>query len=389
MEERETTVPRISRDDAPAAAPATGDMGRDGAGASAREAEAVALPAGMRDPKAFAPSPYRAAWWLPGPHGQTVAGRYLRRPRDVEIRRERVDTPDGDFLDLEWVRVPSARVADDAPLALVIHGLEGSGRSTYVLETCRALARAGIRSVALNFRSCSGEMNRALRFYHAGETGDVAFLAGRLAEREGRPIGAVGYSLGGNILLKHLGEQGDAARGTIAAAVAVSVPFDLAAGSEKLESSLMGRLYTRIFVRSLQAKFAAKAERLAGLCDAGAVRRARSFREFDDAGTARVHGFRDVDHYYADSSSGPFLARVRVPTLIVHAEDDPFVDARSMPRAAVAANPWLAAAFTRDGGHVGFLGGAPWAPTFWAEGEAARFLAPYLHRGLAAAGAAG
>lgn len=346
------------------------------------EGETVSLPDGVRDPKSFAATPFHPAWWLPGPHGQTVAGRYLRTPRDVEIRRERVDTPDGDFLDLDWVRVPAAEVAEDAPLALVIHGLEGSGRSTYVLETCRALAGRGIRSVALNFRSCSGEMNRALRFYHAGETGDVGFLADLLSRREGRPIGAVGYSLGGNILLKLLGERGDAARETIEAAVAVSVPFDLSAGSDKLDASLMGRLYTRVFVRSLQAKFAAKADRLAGTCNAEAVRNARSFREFDDAGTARLHGFRDVADYYASSSSGPFLPRVRVPTLVVHAEDDPFVDARSMPRGAVAANPWLASAFTRKGGHVGFISGPPWAPSFWAEGEAARFLASYLH-GLA------
>jgi predicted alpha/beta-fold hydrolase len=357
MEARETTAPRISP--------------------HAGEGEA-GLPAGERDPKAFAASPYHAAWWLPGPHAQTVAGRYLRTPRDVAVRRERVDTPDGDFLDLDWVRVPSTPVPDDAPLCLVLHGLEGSGRSTYVLETCRALARHGIRAVALNFRSCGGEMNRALRFYHAGETEDVAFLVDLLAAREGRPIGAVGYSLGGNILLKHLGERGEAARGSVRAAVGVSVPFDLSAGGDQLEASFMGRVYGRVFVRSLQAKFAAKADRLAGICDAEAVRRARSLRELDAAATARVHGFRDVAHYYSSSSSGQFLPRVRVPTLVVHAEDDPFVDRRSIPHAAVAANPWLAAAFTAHGGHVGFIGGPPWAPRFWAEAEAARFLAARL-----------
>lgn len=333
----------------------------------------------MTDPKSFVPTPFRPAWWLPGPHAQTIGGRYLRPVRGVCYRRERVDTPDGDFLDLDFATVEGLPVPDapGIPAVLVIHGLEGSAASAYVLETCRQLARRGIRSVATNFRSCSGEPNRLARLYHAGDTGDVEWVLRLLAARfPGAPLGAVGFSLGANQLLKYLGERG---RETpLRAAVAVSVPYDLAAGADKLDATVMGRLYTAVFLRSLKAKYQAKRALLGGAYDDARVLAARTFREFDDAATAPLHGFRDAAHYYGSSSSGRFLSRVRVPTLLVHAEDDPFVPAGAMPYAAVRDNPCLAAAFTAEGGHVGFIGGLPWAPTFWAEAEAARFLEPYL-----------
>lgn len=325
----------------------------------------------------FVPRPFHPARWLPGPHAQTVAGKYLRPRTGVRYRRERVETPDGDFLDLDFATVhgSSARApGNDAPLALVIHGLEGSSESAYVLETCRTLWDAGVRPVAMNFRSCSGVPNRLPRFYHAGETGDAGFVLDLLAARNpGVPLAAVGFSLGANVLLKYLGERGDGA--LLAAAAAISVPFDLGAGADKLDASPMGRLYTGIFVRSLQRKFREKGAAMDGRCDARAVLAARSFREFDDAATARLHGFGGVDDYYGRSSSAQFLPSVRVPTLIVHAEDDPFVPGDAIPRDAIRANPRLTAAITAHGGHVGFIAGAPWRPEFWAEAEAARFVA--------------
>jgi predicted alpha/beta-fold hydrolase len=326
----------------------------------------------------FVPRPFVPAWWLPGPHAQTVAGRYLRPATGVRYRRERIDTPDGDFLDLDFASVPGTRAPrEDAPVALVVHGLEGSAQSAYVLETCRALWDRGIRAVAMNFRSCGGEPNRLPRFYHAGETGDIAFVLDWLAERySGVPLAAVGFSLGANVLLKHLGERGESAR--VRAAAAISIPFDLAAGSEKLWSNLAGRLYTGIFVRSLQRKYRQKGALMGGLCDEWRAFSARSFSEFDDAVTAPLHGFRGVDDYYGSSSSGQFLPRIRIPTLLIHAEDDPFVPADAIPRDAIAANPHLSAAITDRGGHVGFLSGSPIRPKFWAEAEAARFLADTL-----------
>jgi hypothetical protein len=324
----------------------------------------------------FVPRPFEPAWWLPGPHAQTVAGRYVRPTTGVRYRRERIDTPDGDFVDLDFATVPGSprpAPADDAPLVLVVHGLEGSAESAYVLETCRALWDRGIRSVAMNFRSCSGEPNRLPRFYHAGDTGDIGFVLGLLAGRNpGVPLGAVGFSLGANVLLKYLGEQGSASR--VRAAAAISIPFDLGAGADKLQSRWTGRLYTRIFIRSLQRKYREKGELMRDACDERLVFAARSFREFDDAATARLHGFAGVDDYYGSSSSHQFLSRIRVPALLVHAEDDPFVPAEAIPHATIAGNPCLTPAITPQGGHVGFIAGPPWRPHFWAEAEAARFV---------------
>lgn len=334
----------------------------------------------MTDLVPFTPRPFRPAWWLPGAHAQTIAGRYVRPPHGVHYRRERTETPDGDFLDLDFATVEGRRVdADDAPLCLVVHGLEGSAQSSYVLETCRALAEYGIRAVAINFRSCSGELNRTARFYHAGDTDDLAFVLDGLAARfPSASLVAVGFSLGANQLLKYLGERGEQSR--LRAAVAVSVPFDLGRGADKLWASFMGRMYTRHFVGRLVGKYRRKREATGDRLpspelDAARILGSRSFREFDDALTSRLHGFRDADDYYTTSSSARFLHGIRVPTLLVQALDDPFVDAAALPYAAIDGNPMLLKAFVPHGGHVGFIAGPPGRPRFWAEREAARFLA--------------
>jgi predicted alpha/beta-fold hydrolase len=329
--------------------------------------------------KAFVPRPFRPARWLPGAHGQTIAGRYLRERTGVHYRRERMETEDGDFVDLDWATVDGFELPATAPLVLLVHGLEGSANSSYMLESCRALAQNGLRAVAMNFRSCSGEPNRALRFYHAGDTADLAavlrHLRGRVADVA---FGAMGFSLGANVLLKYLGERGDGS--AVRAAVGISVPFDLMAGAEYMDASFMGRKYTEVLLRSLRRKFAERAAEIGERCDAPRALGSRSFRDFDDAVTARLHGFLDVADYYGRSSSAQFLPSIRVPTLLVHAADDPFVPPHVIPRAAVEANPSLAAVFTEHGGHVGFIQGKPWAPEFWAEREGARFLAERLPR---------
>lgn len=327
--------------------------------------------------KAFVPRPFRPARWLPGRHGQTIAGRYLRTPAGVRYRRERMETEDGDFVDLDWATVDGFELPPHSPLVLLVHGLEGSANSSYILETSRALAAAGLRAVAMNLRSCSGEPNRTLRFYHAGDTADLAAVFRHLREREPEaPFGAVGFSLGGNVLLKYLGERGEGS--AVRAAVGVSVPFDLMAGAVYMDGSFMGRIYTEAMLRSLRRKFSEKAERIGDRCDAPRALASRSFRDFDDAVTARLHGFRDMADYYGQSSSRQFLPSIRVPTLLLHSADDPFVPPHVIPREAVAANPSLTAVFTEHGGHVGFIQGTPWAPEFWAESEAARFLAERL-----------
>ena len=324
----------------------------------------------------FQPEPFRAAWWLPGAHAQTIAGRALRPLDLMPLTRERLDTPDGDFVDLDFTPEPALH-ARNRPIVLVLHGLEGSARRGYAWLTYRELARSGIRAVGLNFRSCSGEPNRLPRFYHSGDTDDVRHVAAVLRGRyPDRPLGAIGFSLGGNALLKYLGEEGDAS--LVRGAVAVSVPYDLDAGERHLAQDPVSRVYVRHFLKSLRAKAAAKESALRDHCDFERVMGARSFREFDDAATAPLHGFDSAVDYYTRSSSIRFLDRVRVPTLLVHALDDPFLPPESLPRDALAANPFLQPAWTPRGGHVGFIGGSPRRPEFWAERQAAAFLAATL-----------
>ena len=323
----------------------------------------------------FPVPPFRPAGWLPGPHAQTIAGRYLRASGPLTFRRERIETGDGDFVDLDF---PATGVTD-GPVVLLLHGLEGSARRGYAIETYLALARLGIRAVGLNFRSCSGELNRTARFYHSGDTDDIRMVVRLLAARyPDVPRGAIGFSLGGNALLKFLGEESEGACGLVSAACAISVPYDLGAGADALASTRIGRFYTRLFVRSLLAKADAKGSLVDGACDMTRVRTARSFRDFDDAATAPLHGFRSAQDYYDRSSSSAFIPHIRVPTLLIHALDDPFLPAASFPAAAAAANPAVTALVTAKGGHVGFIGGSPWNPVFWAEARAAEFLAGHL-----------
>jgi uncharacterized protein len=318
---------------------------------------------------------FTAPWWLPSPHGQTIGGRVLRRPPAFELTRERWTTPDDDFVDLDF----GPRISPDAPIVLLLHGLEGSAQRGYAINTYRELAARGIASVGLNFRSCSGEPNRAARFYHSGETEDIRFVLRTLRERfHDVAIGAVGFSLGGNALLKYLGEEGDAARALVNAAAAVSVPYELGTGADHLDQSAMGRFYARVFIKPLVEKMMAKQGVLPSSCDLERAQRAASFREFDDAITAPLHGFSGADDYYTRSSSAQFIPAIRIPTLLLHAEDDPFLPVEAFPARQVEANPLITASVQREGGHVGFIYGSPLAPRFWAEENAAQYLGSKL-----------
>lgn len=328
----------------------------------------------------FRPTAFAPPRWLASAHAQTIGGKLLRPLPAVPLHRERIELADGDFLDLDFVDPEAVGGAPDAPLALVLHGLEGSARRAYALLTYQALARRGIQGVGLNFRGCSGELNRTARFYHSGETGDALHVLETLRARfPARRVGAVGFSLGGNVLLKLLGELGDDAAGLIDAAATVSVPFDLSAGSRGLEVGAVNRLvYTRYFMRMLRAKADAKRALLEEAIDLDTVLGTNTLRGFDEHATAPLHGFDDAEDYYARSSSRGFLPHIRTPTLLIQSGDDPFQPAGALPHDEVAANPFLIPAFTPGGGHVGFVEGTPWAPRFWAEEEAARFLGAAL-----------
>ena len=304
---------------------------------------------------------------------QTLLGKALRGGADIALRRERWTTPDGDFIDLDFAPDPDER----GPVAVVLHGLEGNSRRGYCLEAYRALGEQGIAAVGMNFRACSGEPNLRARAYHSGETGDLSFVLAGLRERFGdRVLLAVGYSLGGNVLLKYLGEHGDEEPAGLAGAVAVSVPYDLDAGARRLETTFFGRqLYSRYFLRSLIAKTRLKTHLLDDVVELERVWDAESIRAVDEALTAPLHGFADATDYYRRSSSSGFLPRIRVATLLLHSLDDPFLAPEAVPQRAMAENPWLFPVMTERGGHVGFVSGSLTRPRFWAEQSAARFLA--------------
>lgn len=313
--------------------------------------------------------PFRPAWWCPGPHAQTLWGALLRRTPRVEVRRERWDTPDGDFLDIDRLDGPPG-----SPLLLILHGLEGSSRSTPVLGLLAGARCLRWRAAAMNFRSCSGEPNRLPRSYHGGETGDLTWVVERLAGEEPEtPLFCVGFSLGGNVLLKYLGERGDAAPRQVRAAAAISTPFDLAASARWLASG-PGALYTRRLVASLRRKTLNKLQRYPGLVDRKAVLKVQTLEQFDNAVTAPVHGFANADAYWAASSSLQFLAGIRRPTLLINALDDPFYPGRLLPVREASANPNLRAVFPSHGGHMGFLSGfIPGLSRPWAEAQTLAF----------------
>lgn len=323
----------------------------------------------------FSTAMFRPSPWAPGPHLQTLLARILRSPNGLVYTRERMTTPDGDFVDLDWGPDPGR----EAPIVLVLHGLEGCSRRGYVRNVCEELSTRGVWPVALNFRGCSGEPNRKDTFYHSGATDDPRHVLERIRERHpDRRLGAVGFSLGGNILLKLMGERPDGGEGWVDAAVAMSVPYDLSAGCALLERSSMGRAYSEYFLRSLKRKVRSKESQLSRKLDVHAVYGARTLRRFDDLLTAPLHGFDDAEHYYHVSSSSRFLPGIGVPTLLIHAEDDPFLPPESIPVVEARANAHVDLVLRPLGGHVGFLQGTPWKPRFWADETAAEYLAVRL-----------
>jgi hypothetical protein len=292
------------------------------------------------------PSAFRPAWWLPGPHLQTLWPRVARQPVPPPVRCERLELPDGDFVDLAWT-------LGSGPLVAVFHGLQGSLQSPYAAGVLGALDRAGMRAVLMHFRGCSGAPNRLARAYHSGDTGDIGHLMAQV-----RPQAAVGFSLGGNALLKYLGEQGDACG--LQAAVAVSPPLVLSVGADRLRQGF-SRLYQHHLLDLLKAAAQAKSVPLPPGIDRARMRAARDFWQFDDAWTAPLHGFADVHQYYAQSSARPFLRHIAVPTQVLHSRDDPFYTPAVLPDAGEL-SPQVTLELSERGGHVGFVqaGGRSW-----------------------------
>jgi uncharacterized protein len=309
------------------------------------------------------PGRYRAPAWLPGAHAQTLYAALLAPTPRVRYRRERWETPDGDFVDVDWVANESsrnaltqhARAASDTPLLALFHGLEGCSASPYAHALMAEVQAAGWRGAVMHFRGCSGEVNQRPRAYHSGDSVELHWMLCRLAAAADGPLFAVGVSLGGNVLLKWLGEQGAAAHSLVAAAAAVSAPVDLMAAGDALARGF-NMIYTRAFLRTLRRKSAAMLERHPGLFDAERVRAARTLREFDDAVTAPLHGFAGTDDYWRRASSKPWLSSIEVPTLIINARNDPFMPSAALPDLSDLADA-VTAEFPDEGGHVGFVSG--------------------------------
>jgi predicted alpha/beta-fold hydrolase len=295
---------------------------------------------------------YRAPWWLPGGHLQTIYPYFVLRQSPPPYRRERWETPDRDFIDLDWV----AGTPDHAPLVALFHGLEGGSGSHYAAALMRAVARRQWRGVAVHFRGCSGEPNRLARAYHSGDAEEIDWILRRLCALDPVvPLFAAGVSLGGNALLKWLGREQGSACGVIDAAAAISSPVDLMRAGDLLSSGV-NRLYGNNFLRTLRRKSLEKLKRLPAPYDARAVRSARTLRAFDNVVTAPLHGFRDTDDYWTRASSKPDLRRIAVPTLIVHARNDPFLPGRYLPGSdEVSASVTLD--YPSGGGHTGFASG--------------------------------
>lgn len=320
--------------------------------------------------------PYRPAWFVPGRHLRTLWGKFVRRRPRVPATVERWTTPDDDVLFVHRLEGPPG-----SPRLVLLHGLEGSPNSHYARGLLARAHALGWSAVALVFRTCGGTMNRTRRFYHSGETTDLDFVVRRLtSEAPDVPIVMAGFSLGGNVLLKWLGEHSGDVPSTVRAAAAVSVPYDLARGSRYINQGF-ARLYERHFLRSLVRKAGEKRERFPDIAPEVDLATLRTMWEFDDAITAPVHGFRDATDYYERSSSLRWLDRIRVPTLLVSAADDPFLprDVLDDVRAAATSNAALHCEFPDAGGHVGFIAGTlPWRPLYWAEWRVMEFLSTHL-----------
>jgi predicted alpha/beta-fold hydrolase len=309
------------------------------------------------------PSAFRPAWWLHGAHAQTLWPSLFRRRPPLRVSRERVELADGDFIDLSVTE-------DPGPAVLVIHGLEGNLRSHYAAALVADLAAAGFRAVFMHLRGCSGEPNRLPRTYHSGATDDLVAVLDHLARRpEGPAVAAVGFSLGGNLLLKHLGESYQT---PLQAAVAVSVPFVLRDAMLRLEIG-MSRLYQRYLLERLKSSYRAKFTRMRSPLSVD-LDQIGNFFEYDDRITAPLNGFCGAEEYYAQCSCRRFLSRIRVNTLILHAADDPFMFRHSVPGAAELGTG-IALELAEHGGHVGFVSGLlPWRPRYWLEGRIIEFL---------------
>ncbi|CAB1275733.1 hydrolase [Candidatus Nitrosacidococcus tergens] len=311
-------------------------------------------------------SDFQAPWWLSNPHLQTIWGaRFRTRPKTL-LLWERLELPDGDFLDLTWSG------QGKGPIVIILHGLEGSYRSRYASGMLTAIAYQGWRGVLMHFRGCSGEPNRLNRGYHSGDTVDFQTVLNMLQEREpNTPLAAIGYSLGGNVLLKWLGTQ--IKQNSLKSAVGVSIPFDLQQAAQQL-SQRSSRIYQIALIRTLKRSMRRKFSNKNCPFNLKALRKVQTFEEFDNLVTAPLHGFKDAYDYWQQSSCKQFLAGIKTPTLILHSKDDPFLPQTAIPSETDLSDS-VQLELSQQGGHVGFVSSRRlWNMEYWLDQRIIRFL---------------
>ncbi|WP_404824205.1 hydrolase [Pseudoalteromonas peptidolytica] len=313
---------------------------------------------------------FKPAWWMRNRHAQTILPRFFRPRLHVPVNYETLETPDDDFLELAWAKHGDR----NAPLVVVLHGLEGNINSFYAKGLLKSLVSTGFDAVLMHFRNCSREANRQPRAYHSGETSDLGYFISTLKTRfPKRPLFAVGFSLGGNVLAKYLGES--KTHSGLEAGVAVSAPYHLSSSCQVIRKSCF-KLYQKYLLDRMKKSFSRKLDVIQSQIniDQEALRNINDLWQFDDKITAPLHGFAGAEDYYAQASAQPYLSDITTPTLIIHAEDDPMLSAQAVPTLAQV-NSAVTLAVSQQGGHVGFISGKnPLKPQFWLESVIPQYL---------------
>ncbi len=313
---------------------------------------------------------FKPAWWMRNRHAQTILPRFFRPRLQVPVDYETLDTPDDDFLELAWAKHGDK----SAPLVVVLHGLEGNINSFYAKGLLKALVHHGFDAVLMHFRNCSREVNRQARAYHSGETSDLGFFIDTLKARfPKRPLFAVGFSLGGNVLAKYLGET--KSQSGLEAGVVVSAPYHLSSSCQVIRKSCF-KLYQKYLLDRMKKSFSRKLDTIQSQIriDKPALYAIDDLWQFDDKITAPLHGFNGAEDYYAQASSQPYLTQITTPTLLIHAKDDPMLSSQAVPTAAQVNSP-VTLAVSPHGGHVGFISGSnPFKPRFWLESVIPQYL---------------
>ena len=314
-------------------------------------------------------SEYLPSFWLPGPHSQTIWASKFRTLPSPDTKKEKIELDDGDFLNLFWL------TDGNGPIVIIVHGLEGDSSSNNVKAMFEVISKIGWNGVLLLNRNCGGISNRLQRTYHAGETGDLDLVVNLVKKRfPDIPSMVYGYSLGGNTLLKWLGEKGESVG--INAAAAVSTTFDLASSTAVMEKGF-SRIYQRHFVNLLRESVKRKFRDLPPLFNTGDLNEIKTLREFDEIVTAPLHGFVNADHYYSESSCRQYLNKICVPTLIMNSLDDPFLDKNTFPSPKEVSDT-VELEFLQKGGHAGFIIGNSWKYYGWIETRIPEFFKKQL-----------